>query len=74
MGLAGFLLEIGIAVLLVWLHARIAIKAGYSPLWALTALIPPAYLVCAWFFAFLGWPRDEETPPAAARMDEGPQG
>ncbi len=69
MGLGGFLFEIAIAVLLVWLHARIATKAGFSPLWALTALIPPAYLVAAWFLAFIRWPKDDETPPDAA-MDE----
>ena len=51
-----------VAALLVWLHARIAQKAGYSPLWALTTLVPPAYLVTAWLFAFMGWPRDEAGP------------
>ena len=69
MGLGGFLIEIAIAVLLVWLHARIAIKAGFSPLWALTALIPPAYLVAVWFLAFIRWPKDDEVPSDAA-MDE----
>jgi len=57
-----WLLQIGVAALLVWLHARIAQKAGYSPLWALTTLVPPAYLVTAWIFAFMGWPRDEDDP------------
>ena len=73
MGLGGFLIEIAIAVLLVWLHARIAIKAGFSPLWALTALIPPAYLVAVWFLAFIRWPKDDEVPPDAA-MDEPAEG
>jgi hypothetical protein len=73
MGLGGFLIEIAIAVLLVWLHARIAIKAGFSPLWALTALIPPAYLVAVWFLAFIRWPKDDEVEPDAA-MDEPAEG
>jgi hypothetical protein len=73
MGFGGFLLEIAIAVLLVWLHARIAVKTGFSPLWALTALIPPAYLVAAWFLAFIRWPKDDETPPDV-RMDAPEEG
>lgn len=60
-----WVLQIAIAALLVWIHARIAQKAGYAPLWALTALVPPVYLVATWFFAFMGWPRDEEVPPDA---------
>ncbi|MBK1696850.1 hypothetical protein CKO21_06280 [Rhodovibrio salinarum] len=67
------MLEIAIAVLLVWLHARIAIKTGFSPLWALTALIPPAYLVAAWFLAFIRWPRDDESPTDAG-MDGSEEG
>lgn len=57
-----FLLEIAIAILLVWMNARIAAKAGFSPIWALTVLVLPLYLVAAWVFALKDWPRDREPP------------
>jgi hypothetical protein len=60
MATLNLLLNLAVIALLVWLHARIARKAGYAPLWALTVLLPPVYLVTAWAAALMPWPRDDE--------------
>jgi hypothetical protein len=67
------LFNLALVALLVWLHARIARKAGYSPLWALTILLPPVYLVTAWAAALVPWPRDDELDADRAGLSNAKQ-
>lgn len=36
---------------------RIAARAGFSPLWGLTALVPPLGILALWYLAFSPWSR-----------------
>ena len=38
---------------------RIAARAGFSPLWGLTALVPPLGVLALWYLAFSPWSRDQ---------------
>lgn len=38
---------------------RIAARAGFSPLWGLTALVPPLGILALWYLAFSPWSRDQ---------------
>ena len=40
----------------VWAAWRIAGKAGFSPAWGLTVIIPVVNLIVLWVFAFSEWP------------------
>lgn len=50
-----------------WMTARILLKAGHSPWWALLLFVPLLYIVGLWVFAFARWPRIDRvhvTPPS----------
>jgi len=43
----------------IWLWSRVVKKAGFSPywaLWALLGLLPYVNVIMLWVFAFLRWP------------------
>lgn len=37
--------------------ARVMPKAGFSPWWAVLALIPVGNIIALWVFAFIEWPK-----------------
>jgi hypothetical protein len=50
-----------------WMTARVLIRAGYAPWWALLLLVPLFYIIGIWIFAFARWPRIDRvrvTPPS----------
>lgn len=50
-----------------WMSARVLVKAGRSPWWALLLFAPLFYVVGIWVFAFTRWPRLDRvrvTPPS----------
>lgn len=56
-----------VLALALWMTARILIKAGFAPWWALLLVVPVVYVVGLWLFAFLRWPRIDRiavTPPS----------
>ena len=56
---AGMVLFI-LLVIVTWLAARIASRAGYPGWWALSQLIPVVNVVLMWLFAFAKWPVEEK--------------
>lgn len=40
--------------------ARVTPKAGFSPWWALLALVPVGNIIALWVFAFIEWPAFRE--------------
>jgi hypothetical protein len=52
-----------IAVLALYPIGRILSRIGFSPLWAVIALIPLANLVGLWVVALAAWPRDPGERP-----------
>ncbi len=50
------LITLIIVVLPIWAGSKVAKKAGFSPHWSITLVIPLANLVTFWVFAFVEWP------------------
>ena len=59
--MAGGLMMVVVVLFGLWLWARILAKAGFSPWWALLALIPVVNPLAIWVFAFVEWPRGGNT-------------
>jgi hypothetical protein len=59
MGMIFFLALLAFAF---WVFSRVAVKAGYSPLWGLVMLVPGLDIGVLWLFAFAGWPRLRRRP------------
>ena len=63
LGSFGFMELILILVILVilglplWAGTKIAKKAGFSPGWSITLVLPVVSLVIFWVFAFIEWPK-----------------
>jgi len=57
------LILLALHLLTVWLHWRIAARAGYRPAWALLTLVPILNLVLIWWFAFAPWPGQRRAAP-----------
>ncbi len=55
--MAGGFIMVAVVLFGLWLWARILAKAGFSPWWALLALIPVVNPLAIWVFAFVEWPR-----------------
>jgi len=56
-----------IMVLPIWAGSKVAKKAGFSPYWSITLVIPLANLVIFWAFAFVDeWPNIQR-PGAGSR-------
>lgn len=63
-GLLSYALLLG---LMLWMAARVLLKAGFSPWWALLLVIPVLAVAGLWLLAFLPWPRIDRirtTPPS----------
>jgi uncharacterized membrane protein YhaH (DUF805 family) len=56
---SGVIYPIGVLLLLLTLglFARLLVKAGFSPWWALLGLVPLINLAMLWVFAYSRWPR-----------------
>lgn len=52
----GFLAALAVVALMVWMFVRIAAKAGFHPLWAITMVVPVVNIVMLYLFAFTRWP------------------
>jgi hypothetical protein len=49
-----------IAAVGVWASAVVLKRAGYPQWWALLFLVPVAYLIGLWAFAYARWPAEEQ--------------
>ena len=58
------LLLSALALLGVWVTARIVGRAGFRPWWALLILVPVVNLAMIYVFAFVRWPISENPAPA----------
>ncbi|MBU1274078.1 MAG: hypothetical protein KJ720_01755 [Proteobacteria bacterium] len=50
------LVVIVVVVASIWLSVKILKKAGYSPWWAVTMLVPLVNIIFVYVFAFSKWP------------------
>jgi hypothetical protein len=63
-GMIAYALLLG---LVLWVAARVLLKAGFSPWWALLLVLPVLAVAGLWLFAFIPWPRIDRvrtTPPS----------
>ncbi len=65
------LLLSALAILGVWITARILIRAGIRPWWAVLILVPVVNLAMIYVFAFIRWPA-LENPAVMGRGQAGP--
>lgn len=56
MEIIAILLTLIYLVILFYLYAKIAKKAGYSGWWALSMIIPLVGIIMVWALAFSKWP------------------
>jgi len=55
-GTWSLLLLSALAIVGVWITARILIRAGFRPWWAVLILVPVVNLAMIYVFAFVRWP------------------
>jgi len=65
------LLLSALAIVGVWVTARIVARAGFRPWWAVLILVPVVNLAMIYVFAFVRWPILKH-PAAAGRGQTGP--
>jgi hypothetical protein len=71
--MAGGFIMVAVVLFGLWLWARILAKAGFSPWWALLALIPVVNPLAIWVFAFVEWPRGGNTMSSFPATPPAPQ-
>jgi hypothetical protein len=52
---------IGVIMVVLYPIGRILGRVGFSPFWALLALVPIVNFISLWVFAFIDWPQDRST-------------
>jgi len=67
--LTHWLILLVIVPLYLWIHARIARKAGFSGWWSVAMLIPLLNIVLLWMFAFVRWPVEDDSGELAEVFD-----